>query len=171
MQLTVRAAALQADALRLFDRLDLATAFPTCGPPQLVSSARSGLMVLRDLDVMFDAPGVDAATVLHGLAELAGRCELLSVDFHDERGDRRPTPNLTDERFYAVLTVGDWKVDLTFWIHVVERPQVAEALRLREITDEERQAILRLKAECPGYPELIGGTDIYAAVLEHGVRT
>jgi hypothetical protein len=170
MQLTDQAAALQAEAFRLFDQLDLTTAYPDYGPPQLIGSARSGLLVLRDLDVMFDAPAATASGVLAGLAVLAERCELLSADVRDERGDRRPTPRPTDERFYAVLRVGEWKVDLTFWIHEVDRPQVADAVRLQRISGEQREAILRLKHECPGYPDLIGGTDIYAAVLEHGVR-
>lgn len=161
---------LQAEAHELFAQLDLETAFPGYGPPQLIGSARSGLIVLRDLDVMFDAPTATAAGVLEGLGVLADRCDLVAADVRDERGDRRPTPRLTDERFYAVLEVGAWKVDLTFWIHVVERPHVAEALRLQQISAEEREAILRMKRACPGYPEMLGGTDVYAAVLEHGVR-
>ncbi|GAA1541905.1 hypothetical protein [Kribbella lupini] len=161
---------LQAEAHQLFAQLGLETVFPDYGPPQLIGSARSGLIVLRDLDVMFDAPTATLSGVLAGLGAVAERCDLLSADVRDERGDRRPTPRLTDERFYAVLGVGEWKVDLTFWLHVIERPHVADALRLQRITEEERQAILRLKRTCPGYPELIGGTDVYDAVLRHGVR-
>ena len=37
-----------------------------------------------------------AAEVLEGLAELARRVDTLDVDFRDERGDRRPTPAITD---------------------------------------------------------------------------
>jgi hypothetical protein len=166
MSLLERAQALQDEARQLADRLRLETAFPW--RPQLIGSALSGLMVVRDLDVMFDAPDATAAGVLAGLAEIARRVDALDVDLRDERGDRRPTPAITDERFYAVLKVdGRWKVDLTFWLHVVERPHVGAALRLRDAPEIQRLTILQLKDQCPQ----ISSTDIYAAVLDRGVRT
>ena len=143
MDLVERAHALQAEAQELYQHLDLGSAFPW--EPVLIGSALSGLMVDRDLDVMFDAPDATSATILNGLVTLDHRVELRSVDFRDERGDRRPTPAVTDERFYAVLHTDDWKIDLTFWLHVVERPHVADALRLRDATDGQRLEILRLK--------------------------
>ena len=166
MSLVERAQALQDEARQVADRLRLETAFPW--QPQVIGSALSGLMVVRDLDVMFDAPDATAAEVLEGLAAIARRVDTLDVDFRDERGDRRPTPAITDERFYAVLQVdGLWKVDLTFWLHVVERPHVSQALRLRDAPETLRLTILHLKDQCPD----IDSTDIYAAVLDHGVRT
>jgi hypothetical protein len=63
------------------------------------------------------------------------------------------------------------KVELTVWLHAVERPHVADALRVAGATVEEKEAILRLKSTYPGYPEVVGGSDIYPAVLEHGVRS
>ena len=143
MDLVERAHALQAEAKELYQHLDLGSAFPW--EPVLIGSALSGLMVDRDLDVMFDAPDATSATILNSLVTLDHRVELRSVDFRDERDDRRPTPAVTDERFYAVLHTDDWKIDLTFWLHVVERPHVADALRLRDVTDEQRLEILRLK--------------------------
>ncbi|WP_410786507.1 hypothetical protein [Kribbella sp. C-35] len=159
MSLVDRAQALQAEAQQLFTQLDLGSAFPW--EPVLIGSALSGLMVDRDLDVMFDAPDATTATILTGVTTLARHVELEAVDFRDERADRRPTPAITDERFYAVLHTDTWKIDLTFWLHVVERPHVADALRLRDATDEQRRRILELKD---------GDSDrdssaIYAAVL------
>jgi hypothetical protein len=119
-------------------------------------------MVARDLDVMFDAPDVTAPMVVAGLSTLAQRVELRSIDFRDERADRRPTPAITDERFYAVLHTPTWKIDLTFWLHVVDRPQLPLALRLRDAPDNQRQLILRLKATCPE----ANSSDIYRAVLD-----
>jgi hypothetical protein len=160
MSLVEHAEALHAEAQDLYHLLDLGAAFPW--QPVLIGSALSGLMVDRDLDVMFDAPDADAATVLAGLATLARRVDLRSVDFRDERADRRPTPALTDERFYAVLHTPTWKIDLTFWLHAVDRPHVAQALRVRAATDQQRLEILRRKAADPGRDS----TAIYAAVLE-----
>ncbi len=170
MSLTEQAKALQDEARRVMDELALQTAFPW--RPQLIGSVLSGLMTIRDIDVMFDAPDSTATAVLTGLATLAQRVDVRAIDFRDERSDRRPTPAITDERFYAVLKVdGLWKVDLTFWLHVVDRPQVPEALRLRDAPEHQRLTILRLKHECPDYPDTISGSDIYAAVLKYGVQT
>jgi hypothetical protein len=160
MVLVDRAHTLQSEAHELFRRLDLGTAFPWS--PTMIGSARSGLMVTRDLDVMFDAPDATTTTVLSGLTTLAGRVELESIDFRDERADRRPTPAVTDERYYAVLHTATWKIDLTFWLHVVDRPQVAHADRVAAATDEQRQTILRLKHDLPGSDS----SAIYNAVLD-----
>jgi hypothetical protein len=159
MDLVERAHALQAEAQELYHLLDLGTAFPW--EPVLIGSALSGLMVDRDLDVMFDAPNATSTTILSGLTTLAGRVELRSVDFRDERADRRPTPAITDERFYAVLHTDDWKIDLTFWLHVVERPHVADALRLKGASDGQRRRILELKDADADRDS----SAIYAAVL------
>ncbi|MFG1816399.1 hypothetical protein ACGFIF_21765 [Kribbella sp. NPDC049174] len=159
MSLLEQAQALQNEARQLADQLQLDTAFPW--QPQLIGSALSGLMVVRDLDVMFDAPDATPARVLEGLATLAHRVDLRTVDFRDERGDRRPTPAITDERFYAVLHTPTWKVDLTFWLHVVDRPHVADALHLRDAPADKRLTILRLKELGPD----LSSSDIYAAVL------
>jgi hypothetical protein len=175
MDLVARAEALQAEAQEVLALLDLETAFPSFGPAQLIGSALSGLMAWRDLDVMFTAPTATAADVLAGLAVIARRPGLLAVDFRDERADRRPTPQKTDERFYAVLRYegpqGLWKVDLTFWLHAITRPQVPDATALQAITPEQKQTILHLKNTTPGYPDEIAGNDIYTAVLTHNIRT
>jgi hypothetical protein len=160
MSLVEQARRLQAESSELLGQLDLESAFPW--RPQVIGSAVSGLMVVRDLDVMFDAPDATGAAVLEGLAVLARRVELRSVDFQDERGDRRPTPAITDERFYAVLHTETWKIDLTFWLHVVDRPHVDQALRLRDAPDDQRLLILRLKEACPQ----ASSSEIYRAVLE-----
>jgi len=165
MSLVERAQSLQAEAQELYHLLDLGTAFPW--EPVLIGSALSGLMIDRDLDVMFDAPDATAATVLVGLTTLAQRVELLSVDMQDEREDRRPTPAITDERFYAVLHIQAWKIDLTFWLHVVDRPHVADAERLRAASPDQQLTILHLKTERPD----LDSSAVYAAVLHGDVRT
>ncbi|TDD57931.1 hypothetical protein E1263_21400 [Kribbella antibiotica] len=158
MSLADRAHTLQSEAHQLFTELDLGTAFPW--PPTLIGSARSGLMATRDLDVMFDAPDATGPTVLSGLTTLAQRVQLESIDFRDERADRRPTPAITDERYYAVLHTATWKIDLTFWLHVVDRPHVEYAERVAAATDEQRLTILRLKESG------LDSTMIYNAVLD-----
>jgi hypothetical protein len=68
-----------------------------------------------------------------------------------------------------------WRVDLTLWLHDphLNVTRWHEQLR-RRITAEQRRAVLRIKDvwhRRPGYPDRIGGLDIYTAVLEDGVRT
>ncbi|MEU4190295.1 hypothetical protein AB0E69_00200 [Kribbella sp. NPDC026611] len=143
MTLVEQAKALQTEARHLFSHLDFPAAFPW--QPVLIGSALSGLMVDRDLDVMFDAPDANTPTILHGLTTLSRQVDLRTADFRDERADRRPTPAITDERFYVVLHTPTWKIDLTFWLHITDRPHVPDALRLRNASDEQRLRILQLK--------------------------
>ncbi len=175
-ELLATADALQAEGREVLEALRLDVAFAGFGPAEPVGSVVSGLMVWRDLDVVFTAPHATTAGVLTALAGLPG---LIGVDYRDERGDRRPTPDPVDERHYAVCRHqapgGIWKVDLTVWLHAVDRPTRAEAERLaREVTPEQRLAILRLKHlwhTRPDYPYVVGGTDVYDAVMASGVRT
>lgn len=169
-----RAKTLQTEAYDVLTHLDLAAAFPTFGPPAVIGSALSGLMVWRDLDLMFDAPSATLAEIFQGLAHLSEQPGLLAADVRDERADRRPTPAVTDERFYVVLDYLDWKIDLTIWLHAIPRPQVAEAHALAALPRDQRQAILELKtlwSTSPHYPYTVGGTDIYNAVTTHAIRT
>nr|WP_062334669.1 hypothetical protein [Herbidospora sakaeratensis] len=175
-ELLATADALQAEGREVLESLRLDRAFAGFGPAEAVGSVVSGLMVWRDLDVVLTAPHATTAGVLTALAALPG---LIAVDYRDERGDRRPTPSPVDERHYAVCRHqgpgGVWKVDLTVWLHTVDRPTRAEAERLaREVTPEQRLAILRLKHlwhTRPEYPNVVGGTDVYDAVMASGVRT
>jgi hypothetical protein len=113
---------------------------------------------------MFDAPDANTATILSGLITLDRRVQLRSILFRDERTDQRPTPAITDERFYAVLHTDTWKIDLTFWLHVVERPHVKDAYRVRDATAEQRLQILQLKNKTPDRDS----SAIYRAVLGDG---
>ena len=169
-ELLQRARALQAEAVDLLVRLDLEAAFPGFGAAEPVGSVASGLMVWRDLDVVFSAPHATAAAVFEGLARLAARPGLLAVDFRDERGERRPTERPADERYYLVCSCqgpsGRWKVDITVWLHAVDRPHRIEAERLRDAPLDQRLAILRLKDlwhRSPQYPDQVGGVDVYTA--------
>ncbi|GII59734.1 hypothetical protein Pth03_81230 [Planotetraspora thailandica] len=178
-ELLAGARALQAEAADVLRALRLDKAFAGFGPAQAVGSMVSGLMVWRDVDVVFTAPHATAADVFTALARLAGVPGLTAVDYRDERGERRPTDRIEDERYYLVCRYegpeGPWKVDITIWLHAVDRPTRAEAERLaRHATTEQRLAILRLKQtwhRSPHYPYRVGGTDVYDAVLEHGVRS
>ncbi|GIH22276.1 hypothetical protein Aph01nite_05860 [Acrocarpospora phusangensis] len=177
--LLARAGTLQAEGAHVLRVLRLEDAFAGFGPAQVVGSMVSGLMVWRDLDVVFTAPHATAVDVFTALARLATVPGLIAVDYRDEREQRRPTDRIEDERHYLVCRYegagGLWKVDITVWLHAVERPTLAEAEHLAaHVTSEQRLTILRLKDlwhRSPHYPYRIGGTDIYDAVLHHSVRS
>lgn len=176
--LLARAAALTAEAVELVDSIDLTSNFKAFGDPVVIGSAISGLMVTRDLDVMFTAPTATQSEVFVALAGISGDGRLLTADFRDERDDRRPAEAITDERFYVVgeYLLGEqvWKVDISIWLHLVDRPHRAAAEALRNVSAEQRLAILHIKdhwQRSPNYPYVVSGMDVYMAVLECDVRT
>ncbi|GIF10333.1 hypothetical protein [Actinoplanes teichomyceticus] len=145
------------------------------GPLTPTGSYVSGLMVWRDLDVMLlGGPGFAPADVLALLGKAVDIPGLTGFSYADERGDRSPTGEKRDERFRVTLTVGEWRIDLSIWLHD-DHANVSEWHRelAGRLTDEERQAILAIKNiwhQRPEYPDEVSGFDIYTAVLE-GVRT
>ena len=69
----------------------------------------------------------------------------------------------------------EWKVDVSIWTNgvPVEVEPFQRSLEER-LSAELRLVLLRLKEAWwrdPAYPDLVGGFEIYDAVLEHGVRT
>ncbi|GAA1606066.1 hypothetical protein [Actinoplanes couchii] len=136
----------------------------------------SGLMVWRDLDVMLDGgPDYGPADVVALLGRAVTIPGLTGFSYRDERGDRSPSGKPRDERHHVTLTVGQWCVGLSIWLHD-DHADVSEWHRdlAGRLTGEERQAILAVKTvwhQRPEYPGEVCGYDICTAVLENGVRT
>ncbi|WP_433362855.1 hypothetical protein ACQPZX_31060 [Actinoplanes sp. CA-142083] len=171
MDLLARQADLQASGAELLGRLGVLgeELMPT-------GSFVSGLMVWRDLDVMtLGGPGFAVRDVLGLLERAAGLAGLTGFACADERGERSPTGERRDERFHVTLSVEEWRVDLSVWLHDDHANVTEYHRRLRdELTASQRMTILRIKEvwhRRPEYPDEVGGFDIYTAVLEHGVRT
>jgi hypothetical protein len=129
-------------------------------------------MVGCDLDFLVAAVSPSAADVWWTMLPLLERCEHLR--YADETGDR-VAETAPYERHYFVMRIDGWKVDVSVW--TADVPESVETFtrslpaRLDPTT---RLAILRLKDawfEHPAYPDVVGGWEIYHAVLEHGVRT
>jgi hypothetical protein len=178
--LHTRQLALQAEADAVLAELDLATTVAYLGPLVLTGSYVSGLMCWRDLDVMVLVGAAfsphDVLSLLHRVVDRPG---VVGFDYHDERGARCPTDERKDERYHLVLAVSHhgqpWRIDLSLWLHDphIQVTTWHEALRER-ITAEQRNAVLRIKDvwhRLPSYPDVVGGLDIYTAVLDHRVRT
>ena len=160
-ELLVRQSALQAEAGELLAGLDLAALVADLGPPLVTGSDFSP----RD--------------VLGLLTRIVARAGVTALEYRDERGPRCLTGQVRDERYHVPITVDRagraWWIDLTLWLHDPHLNVTRWHEELRErITAEQRSAVLRIKEvwhRRPAYPDQVGSLDIYAAVIDDGVRT
>jgi hypothetical protein len=175
-----RQMALQAEARDVLNELDLERQLDDIGSMLVTGSFISGLMVWRELDIMFiGGPELSPTDVMAAMGRLVLLPGIVRFDYADERGPRSPTGERRDERYhvptaYARLS-GTWRLDLTFWLHDAHENVTAWHKQLRDsLTPEERSAILRIKDvwhRRPEYPETVGGLEIYTSVMKHGVRS
>lgn len=136
-----------------------------------VGSVVTGLMVWRDLDYTVDAPGAAAAHVWDALRPLIHSCRRLV--YADETGEL-VAETAPFERHYFVFRIGAWKLDISVWTNGSPEDVERYHEKLRKLDLATRLAILRIKDAWhhrPEYPEVVGGFEVYEAVLNHGVRT
>ena len=174
-----RQVALQEEAGEVLAELDLDRRLHDFGSGLVTGSFVSGLMVWRELDIMFlGGPELSPAGVLTAMGRLVLLPGIVRFDYADERGPRSPTGERRDERYHVAATYarssGTWRLDLTFWLHEAHENVTAWHHQLRHtLRPEERTAILRIKDvwhRRPEYPDTVSGSEIYTAVLQHGVR-
>ena len=173
-----RQTALQDEARELLAGMAELDALRALGPLMETGSYVSGLMCWRDLDVgVLVGSDFTPADVLNLAVSITEAVEVVGFTYRDERGARSPTGERRDERFHLPLQVvwkgREWRFDLTLWRYD-DHANVAEWHRqLRDrLLQEQRRAVLRIKNDwCrrPEYPDEVGGTDIYDAVLNDGV--
>ncbi|WP_019588529.1 hypothetical protein [Deinococcus apachensis] len=178
--LLARQAELQLEAERVVHDLKLPERLGELGTFEQIGSSVSGLMVWPDVDVMVRADHPSAQRIMTAMTPVMGTHGIREVLYRDETGERSPSGNPSDERHYFVLRYAAvsgqvWKIDVTVWRSAAPRPQRGHAEHLaRALTQEQRLAVLWVKrvwCDRPEYPEEVGGTDVYDAVLHHGVRT
>jgi hypothetical protein len=178
--LLARQRALQQEAAEVLGELNLTERLAGFGPPLMVGSFVSGLMVWRELDIMFlGGASLSPTDLLAGLARLVEVPGVVGFNYADERGSRSPTGEVRDERYHVATTYvraqGTWQLDLTFWLHDAHENLIAWHETLpNSLTAHQRQAILRIKDvwhRRPEYPHSVGSSEIYNAVLDDGVRT
>ena len=84
-----------------------------------------------------------------------------------------------DERYFFMVYYerpgeAEWKLDISFWLDEGVRPEPLHEAIEQQLTPETRLTILRIKNvwyQLPAYRVEVASTDIYDAVLQHGVRT
>lgn len=177
-ELLARQSLLQAEARALLADLDLDSQLADIGPLLVTGSFVSGLMCWREIDIMVLVGGHFSPEDVLLLLKRVGE-RFTSLRYSDERGPRCPTGQVRDERYHVILTVDraghTWQVDLSLWLHDLHQNVTRWHEELRDtITAEQRTAVLRIKDAWhsrPCYPDQVGGLDIYAAVVDHGVRS
>ena len=179
-ELLRRADLLQAEAAEVIAELDLRALLGRVGHVEQLGSSVSGLMVWRDIDFAVRCRDLTPARAWDAFRPLVTQPRLTRLNYRNEAGERSPTGQAADQRYYFVThyqtAAGhEWKIDLSLWLSDAPRPHLAQLDDLRRrLTDETRLAILWIKDvwhRLPAYPEEVSGVDVYDAVLEHGVRT
>ncbi len=180
-ELAVRQSALRAEAASLLNELDRSQIFADLGPPAVTGSYVSELMCWRDLDVMLlVGPRCTPRDVVQLIARIVGTIPgVIGFDYRDERAGQSPTGQIRDERYHLPILVerdaGVWRLDLTLWLNDPHENITSRHRALRDgMTQEQRAAVLRIKdvwCRLPTYPDQIGGSEIYTAVIEDGVET
>ncbi len=146
------------------------------GEVHVVGSYALGLMTWRDLDlhVVRDSIQVDDFFVLGG--RVASLLKPHRMHFRDETTVR--TEGLPRGLYWGVYLgderAGAWKIDIWLTDRAGFEPirKYGEALAAR-LTEHTRGIIVAIKAACWRHPEYRRGftsADIYAAVLDRGVR-
>ena len=179
-RLLERQDALQAEADRLADRLDLSAMLSRAGRFERLGSSVSGLMVWRDLDLGASCGRLSPEQAWETMLPLAAHMRTTRMDYRNETGRLTPPELQGYGRYYFVVwhetDAGDeWKIDVSLWSPEAPPGPLVHAQELRRrLTPETRLAILWIKDvwhRMPSYPDWVSGMDVYDAVLEHGVRT
>jgi hypothetical protein len=174
-----RQTTLQAEASAILTELDLVDRLSRIGSVRQIGSSTLGLMVWRDVDLAISGPTVTIERALDTMRPLFLHPRVRQVRYLNETGASTPTGVAVDERWYFQVFIdtraGDeWKLDLSFWLgEELHSEPVHEAIA-RELTPETRLAILWIKDRwhrLPSYRQTVSSTDIYDAVLRHGIRT
>jgi hypothetical protein len=173
-------AAAQSDViLREADRIlesGLLALLTRYGEPHVIGSYSLRLMTWRDLDIHLVQAQMNVSAFFSLGGELAALLKPHRMHFRDET--IVGTPGLPTGLYWGLYLgdekAGAWKIDV--W--ATDREDFESVRRFNDgiasrLTDETRAAILAVKAACWRHPQYRRGftsADVYAAVLDRGVR-
>lgn len=178
-QLLQRQQELQDESRIVLEELNLLPLLSKAGVVRQVGSSVLGLMVWLDIDLAVSTPGLNIERVWETLQPLCTHPQVRRIRYLNESGSYNPTNLPIDERCYFGVyhdTANGhvWKIDVSFWLMPGIHPEPIHDAVAQQLSPETRLAILWIKDvwyQLPTYRNEVYSTDIYDAVLQHGVRT
>ncbi len=163
----------------MLEELNLLELLSDAGTLRQVGSSVLGLMVWRDIDLAVSSPRISPERVFEVMQPLCIHPRVKRIRYLNESGTFNPTHLLMDERYYFGVYYHtqagiEWKIDISFWLMQGIHPEPIHDAMKGQLTPETRLAILWIKDvwyQLPTYRNEVYSTDIYDAVLQHGVRT
>ena len=170
---------LQDESRTILAELNLLELLSDAGTLRQVGSSVLGLMVWRDIDLAVSSPRMSLERVFEVMQPLCIHPRVNRIRYLNESGTFNPTHLLMDERYYFGVYYtpqagNEWKIDISFWLMQGIHPEPIHDAMKQQLTSETRLAILWIKDiwhQLPTYRNEVYSTDIYDAVLQHGVRT
>jgi hypothetical protein len=163
----------EADRLLASGLRDLLAAF---GEVHVIGSYALRLMTWRDLDIHIVREDVSPSAFFELGGAIAALLKPHRMHYRDETIEQ--TPGLPPGLYWGVYLgderKGAWKIDI--WTSSRANFELVKRYGdriLERLTPETREAILAVKAACwqhPDYRRGFSSSDIYAAVLDHGVK-
>lgn len=176
-QLLQRQRLLQDEAQRVLEELNLIELLSKGGVLRRTGSSALGLMVWRDIDLQVSSPGLSTEQAFELLHPLLMHPRVKHVRYFHQ-SDHFKLAELDERYFFMVYYEqegqAEWKLDISFWLGEGIHPEPLHEAIEQQLTPETRLTILQIKDvwyQLPAYRNEVYSTDIYDAVLQHGVRT
>ena len=168
---------LQGKAQSVLKELKLIELLSAGGVVRQTGSTVLGLMVWRDIDLQVSSPGLSIEHAFEIMRPLLTHPRVKQVRYLHQSDHFKLTG--LDERYFFMVYYErpgepEWKLDISFWLDEGVHPEPLHEAIERQLTPETRLTILRIKDvwyQLPAYRVEVASTDIYDAVLQHGVRT
>lgn len=176
-QLLRRQDQLQTESQQVLAELQVVDLLSQAGRLRQTGSTTVGLMVWRDIDLQVYSPGLSAEQAFTAMQPLLTHPYVTQVRYLHQ-SDHFKVEGLGERYFFMVMyqynQTAEWKLDISFWIDPGIRAEPVQDELEQVLTFETRLLILRIKDawyQLPAYRNTVASTDIYDAVLHHGVRT
>lgn len=168
---------LQEEAQNVLRELNLIELLSTAGVVRQTGSTVLGLMVWRDIDLQVSSPGLTIERAFEIIHPLLTHPYVRHVRYF-QQSDQFKLDGLDDRYFFMVYFErpgqAEWKLDISFWLGEGVRPEPLHDAIAQQLTPGTRLTILRIKDvwyQLPAYRVEVASTDIYDAILQHGVKT